>query len=429
MAKYKKKKEGFVARMVMGAEKSEGYARASLPSNRWELFFDLLKGRIGKLILLNLLMCLFFIPLVLLFLFRFTYMANVGISYPYAQGFGVGYQALTSITGLIENERLTANLISFLFLPLAMAVASVGLSGGAYVMRNIVWTEGDFFVNDFWSGIRKNYKQVLIISLMFSFVFYVTILGISAVNKFVAETNSLQILMWILKIFMMVVMGFYSIMTLHMISMSVTYEVKLGGLIKNAYYTTMALVIPNLFFAVVGLIPFSLLLFGEFIRTLSILIIILIGFSFFFLVWTNYCQWIYDKYVNDRVAGARKNRGIYQKVNKNETEEEANARRRKEQLEMAALSSLSSRPIKPITDEELQLAELPASFNRSDIEKLNKSRKELYEDNEKYIREHSSDERYANLEKAQEDLNSAEQERLKRIEQAKKELAKRKKKK
>ena len=50
-------------RMMLGKEKSEDYARSTLPTNRWELFWDILKGSFMKLIGLNLLVLLFFIPI------------------------------------------------------------------------------------------------------------------------------------------------------------------------------------------------------------------------------------------------------------------------------------------------------------------------------------------------------------------------------
>ncbi len=426
MATYKKrKKEGFVARMVMGAEKSEGYARASLPSNRWELFWDILKNRLGRLVVVNLLMCLFFIPLALLFLFRYTYLANLGMQYPYANGFGVGYQALVSMIGLNESAIFTANLVSFLFMPIALSIAAVGISGGAYVMRNVVWTEGVFVANDFWHGIKANFKTIVLVCLSYSLIFYISVLGISLMNTYLSARTGLNWLFWIVKIVCIVVLAFYTIMCLHMIPMAVTYDVKFFRLVKNSFYTTSALLVQNIFFIALGLVPFALFLFGDFFATISVLVAILIGFSIFLLVWTNYCQWIYDKYINDRVEGAKKNRGIYQKVK--ETDNFAQIDKVRSQLEYASLSSLSSKPIKPITDEELQLAELPESFTRGDIEKLNQSRKALYEDNERYIKEHLTDQKYAQIEEAKEKLDSEEQERLKRIEQAKKELAKRKK--
>ena len=55
---------GLINRMIMGSEKSEGYARSTLPSNRWGLFWDILKGSWTRLLGVNLLILLFFIPLI-----------------------------------------------------------------------------------------------------------------------------------------------------------------------------------------------------------------------------------------------------------------------------------------------------------------------------------------------------------------------------
>ncbi len=143
---------GLINRLLMGKEKSEGYARASLPSNRWELFWDIFKGRFWKLVIINLLVLLFFIPF-----------AGLGASYPFAQGFGVGYQAPVSLIGYEQQIVLNVNLIAYLLLPLAVVIAAVGVAGGAYVLRNMVWTEGIFVANDFWRGIKLNIKPMLFI--------------------------------------------------------------------------------------------------------------------------------------------------------------------------------------------------------------------------------------------------------------------------
>ena len=62
---------GLINRILMGSEKSEGYARATMPSNRWELFWDIFKGRFWKLVLINVLMLLFLLPLIGLFVLRY----------------------------------------------------------------------------------------------------------------------------------------------------------------------------------------------------------------------------------------------------------------------------------------------------------------------------------------------------------------------
>ncbi|MBO5714021.1 MAG: hypothetical protein J6R83_01170, partial [Clostridia bacterium] len=98
----------------------------------------------------------------------------------------------------------------------------------------------------------------------------------------------------------------------------------------------------------------------------------------------------------------------------------------KKQVEYARQSALSSRPIKPITDDELKLADLPTMFNRKDIEKLNESRQAIVEDNKRYVEEHSKQiEEKLYVDKSREEL---EKERQERIERAKRELLKRKKK-
>ena len=56
-------KKGLIARMLEGKERSEEYARSTLPTNRWQLFWDIFKGNFWKLVKVNLLTLLFFVPL------------------------------------------------------------------------------------------------------------------------------------------------------------------------------------------------------------------------------------------------------------------------------------------------------------------------------------------------------------------------------
>ena len=73
----------------------------------------------------------------------------------------------------------SVDVMIYLLFPLVMFIAAVGVSGGAYVIRNMVWTEGIFVANDFWRGIKQNYKQILLVCLLFSVVFYLTIISSS----------------------------------------------------------------------------------------------------------------------------------------------------------------------------------------------------------------------------------------------------------
>ena len=417
-----KKTGGLINRLLVGKEKSEGYARSTLPSNRWELFWDIFKGRFGKLCLLNLLMLVFFIPLILLVVYRAGMLATYGSLYPFAQGFGVGYLAPVSLTGYSENIIFSVNTLSLFLLPVTAMIACIGLSGGAYVIRNMVWTEGIFIANDFWRGIKQNIKQMLLIGIVYSVVFYVLVLGVSFCNQALAIGNS-KVLFTILKVLAIALLVFSSLIALHMITLSVTYELPFKHLVKNAMVLSIGMIFSNVLMVALAAIPFLILLLGNFFTMFGLIMLLVFGFAFSVLVWTVYSQWIYDNYINDKIKGAKKNRGIYEKVVK---DDKTLKQYKNQQQLMPTTSKLASMPIKPITDEELKLAELPTSFRRSDIEKLNESRRKLYEDNENYVREHGGEEQFL---KAQETQKEFDEQAEKRIAEAKKELERRNKKK
>ena len=384
------KNGGLINRLIMGKEKSEGYARASLPSNRWELWWDLFKGNLSKLFLLNLLIAVFFVPLFVLIYVMGNATAVYGSMGEFSRNVGIGYPAIPDMTGISETIAVTVNRNYLLFLPLTMLVASVGLSGGAFVMRNIVWTEGIFLMSDFWHGVKENYLKTMVVTLIFSVIFYLTQLAVSYSDFLVAIGEANATLMNIAKAFTYILCAFFFIATLWAVVINVTYELSLGALIKNALVMSLGLILRNVIFVALSLIPFVLYYVGGMLSMISVLIILLIGFSWALLILTDYAQWAFDKFVNDKIAGAKKNRGIYQKVTKEQAEKAY-----KEEINKArARSTLTNRPIKPITDEDLTLAELPEMYSREDLKRLQESREALYKDNEEYIKAHQNDERY-----------------------------------
>ena len=87
-------KKSFITRMLEGKEKSEEYARSTLPTNRWQLFFDIFKGNFGKLVKINLLMLIFFIPTIFVIVLSFMMQDANSMLYPFGANLGVGYPAV-----------------------------------------------------------------------------------------------------------------------------------------------------------------------------------------------------------------------------------------------------------------------------------------------------------------------------------------------
>ena len=161
-------KKGFIARMLEGKERDEEYARSTLPTNRWALFWDIVKGRFSKLVIVNLLMLIFFIPLIAVIVLRITYADMLGALYPFSGDLFLGFPAYPNMQSAPQQITLMTNLYFGAAMVVCALIAAVGISGGMYVIRNMVWTEGIFVANDFWRGIKINIGIVLASTAFYS---------------------------------------------------------------------------------------------------------------------------------------------------------------------------------------------------------------------------------------------------------------------
>lgn len=376
-------KKGFIARMIEGPERSETYAASTLPTNRWQLGWDVFKTNTGKHFKINLLTLVFLLPFIAICVLTYMYkLANVDIL-PFTQNMAIGYPSYPSTFGLSANLALSASVEFFKFLIVGILVGAVGLSGGFYVMRNMVWAEGVIVGSDFFKGVKQNYFVVL-----FSLLFYGVIMGLSVISVNMAQLliDTCTGIKWLLisaQVLTYIIMGIVSIMVLYMITLGVTYKLSFGKLIRNSFILTIGLIPTNVFFAFLAALPF--LLFSlklSMLMALAIVLVFVWGFSIFMLIWTDYSNWVFDRFINDKVPGAKKNRGIYKP---NATEEDG------EQIIFEKTKLNSS--IKPITDYDVELYELPESFSRKDLQKLEETKEAMRRDSDKYAEEHENDDK------------------------------------
>ena len=376
-------KKGFIARMIEGPERSETYAASTLPTNRWQLGWDVFKTNTGKHFKINLLTLVFLLPFIAICVLTYMYkLANVDIL-PFTQNMAIGYPSYPSTFGLSANLALSASVEFFKFLIVGILVGAVGLSGGFYVMRNMVWAEGVMVGSDFFKGVKQNYFVVL-----FSLLFYGVIMGLSVISVNMAQLliDTCTGIKWLLisaQVLTYIIMGIVSIMVLYMITLGVTYKLSFGKLIRNSFILTIGLIPTNVFFAFLAALPFLLFsLKVSMLMALAIVLVFVWGFSIFMLIWTDYSNWVFDRFINDKVPGAKKNRGIYKP---NATEEDG------EQIIFERTKLNSS--IKPITDYDVELYELPESFSRKDLQKLEETKEAMRRDSDKYAEEHENDDK------------------------------------
>ena len=392
-------KKGLIARMLEGKERSEDYARSTLPTNRWQLFFDIFKGNFGKLVKINLLMLIFFIPMLAVIIFSVTYNEAMSAVYPFGANLGVGYPVAPNMQGQSELLALTSDMLSYGLLTLSSIVAAVGLAGGMYVVRNMVWTEGIFVANDFWRGIKLNFKNALQTALFFVIILSLTVLTQDSVAMTRVQQNLStfqEVVLTIASIVSYVFLALAFCMSFWMIALGVNYKMGFITLIRNSFLMTIGLLPQTVFFGALALLPYLLfLIVGQgFFLMAAIMILLLFAFSYTLLVWLDFGQWAFDKYINPKISGAKVGRGIYDKNALSEDGENSEAALEYNRVILAAgRSQLSARPIKPI-DDELRVYDLPPSYSREDLKKLRESKEAIVADTEAYVEEHKDDERY-----------------------------------
>ncbi len=392
-------KKGLITRLLEGKERSEEYARSTLPTNRWQLFWDIFKGNFGKIVKVNLLTLLFFLPTIALFVARIIVENGNAVMYPHHGSLGIGIPASGPMQGVAESLVFQSDLWFFIGITVSMLIASVGLAGGMYVVRNMVWTEGIFVTNDFWRGVKLNYKNALQTSLLFCLVLLLTntVINIIDLSFAMDEISKFQEVMFsISRVLCYVCMAFAAMMAFWMISLGVNYTQTFFQLIKNAFLVSVGTFFQTIFFGALALIPYLLFLInGSLFTIIAIIILLLFGLAYTLLVWLDFSQWVFDKYINPKIEGAKVGRGIYNKGGTplNPEDESGAAIEYQRVLLAAGKSQLSARPMKPI-DDDLEVYELPQSFNREDLKKLRESKQMIADDTQAYAEEHKNDARY-----------------------------------
>lgn len=271
---------GFFNRMYYGNPNKPDLKKEDVQEGRFKLFFVVLKVRFWKLIQVNLLYSIFWIP-----------------------SFFIVYTNLMAAAQAPEIIETAGNIQSFLFTMLLFLVPFTVLAGPATagttcIIRNWARDEHAWVWSDFKDAWKQNWKESLLIMLINGIallIFYINI-------NFYTFQGQRSILFLILR-YMIIMMGIiYAMMNMFIFPMLVTYKLKLRQIFKNALIFTMV-ELPRAF----GIFVIAFLLFGV-IFYFSIPFIIpffIVGLTFPMLVTVSFANWVFDKYLNKELDGER----------------------------------------------------------------------------------------------------------------------------
>ena len=145
-----------------GKEIADDYVRTSLPKGRWADTWDIFKSCFGKLVIINVLTLIFFVPGIALVYIRSAYVSQMGVLYPFASNILGTYPVTPDMQGAAERIVLSADLLFYSLLIVAGFIAAVGLAGGAYSVRKLINTHGQFTVKGYFHGVKVCYLNTVL---------------------------------------------------------------------------------------------------------------------------------------------------------------------------------------------------------------------------------------------------------------------------
>ena len=382
----------FTVTNLEGNELADGeYIRTPGEGGRWGDTWSVFKSNFGKVVLNNIFVLLFFIPGIAVMFIRSIYISGLGYQYPFNANTGIGYPAYPGTSDLTESIYLSADLLFYGLLIAAGLIAAVGIAGGAYSMKKLLNTHGQFSIKSFFHGVKVCYLNVAApLTVFLCFFFGCVIIGdwkdLTAARGL---STAGPITAYVFAIIATILVGLYCGW---LMSTGVSYRLKFGQLLKNTFVLTVGSPIQTIFFAGLALMPVWLYMIGlsaMFVRILAYVVFIFMGFSYILLVWMSYTQWVFDLYVSPNLKKAEeaaKAKKTPEQIAKEQADE---AKRVAGELLAAGRSELICKPILPIENKSVQT--LSKTFSRKDLGVVEENRKKLSEEISAYEEEHKND--------------------------------------
>lgn len=377
------KRQGFFNRLIMGSDNMPDFTPAQLPKTRWGLFADVFKNKLFEIFKLSLWGDLFLLPLVVFFIFNFINTRAYNIYIPYDANIGIGFPLETDAIIRGKSFAFTSEFQSLLIMIPLIVVLFLGMAGALYVMRRLVWGEPVTVTRHFFKGIKDNWKCAVVTGLLFSMSLFIMMFSF-LIFGMLDNAGFINILMIIIAVIQLILVCGVALFAM---TQSVTYKMKIKQILSNGFVFGFALVAQNVFFLFIAffpvIIPEILALFSASTRfTIAPIFYILyaiLGVGFSMLVLTVYSQYAFDKYLNDRVEGAKKNRGMY--VMTPEEEKRLEIERIKTHNVVYGAAYVAKR-LSSI-NEGAGITPLSASYSRADLQKLSEEKNRIKDEVEK----------------------------------------------
>ena len=263
------------------------------PKNRKEVFLVLIKYHKLSLLKINLWIALFSLLTLLAIYFGIFVIAQVpslisnGTIEMVKEG-DLDYSVLfTSVSYLI---------LLFLVLIVTNIPLFLGIGGGIYVISLLCYGESNVLITkDFFNGIKRNAKEMILLSLIFSIasLFMIAIFGIYLLM------DTFLIVKVISNIIGVLVFLIASIVTFVGLNYANTYKSSFLKLLRNSFLIAFSKPLKTIGFLLLASVFFFLLFIPIRIPIFSLLVIF-VGYSYFLVIEFLYTSSLFDEYINKK---------------------------------------------------------------------------------------------------------------------------------
>lgn len=281
---------------------SQDYKIDDLPSNRNEIFFDLLRHRFNLILRNGLLLFLFLLPTLILLFSHYFIIDNI-----YQQYLNVEIME-TDYLALLITYKNTKNL---LLIP-CLIIFSIGLSGVIRLTKMMVWYDHIFFTTDFGEGIKQNCKHLSVLTILLGLINYFN----NYLKGIKIEGESIQ---WISLLLDALPLGFTLILfipiSLLVIAEISVYENSFLKRLKNStlIYFKSFLKTGSLILVLLSMIALIFFINNIILKIIILIIVVIVYLPIALIIWQLYSYSLFDKYININFYPELVDKGIYRK--------------------------------------------------------------------------------------------------------------------
>ena len=290
------------------------YTPENLPTNRWQLFWEMLRVRLSALVRLNLMYVVPWLPTMIVLMIG-------ALSF------------LTSLNNLVDSGEMIAvgellgGVVAPTLLLLVPCITITGpfTSGVCYVTRNWARDEHAFIWSDFKDAVKENWKQSIVISFITSLVPLMLYVCWNFYGS-MANDNAFMVVPQVLTM-MIGLMWCLGVTYFH--PLIVSYKLRMRDVIRNGLLLAVARLPMSIGLRLLHALPMIIgVVLMLFVSPMYCMLglfayYLLIGFSLSRFVTASYTNAVFDKYINAKIEGAVVNRGLYVPDDDDDEDEES----------------------------------------------------------------------------------------------------------